>query len=571
MPAVIRPKTSKIPTFKHSDLLKISAETSFEDFFQCLWPILEPGTDLKWNWHLAYMCRFMAHFAASYDPDRAPGVPDVEDRRPLKYVLNVPPGSGKSSVAGKAYCLWRWALTGGAERLVFVSYDQSLLNNQANQVIEVLQHPIWQAAFPDATLKVDRPAASEFWLKGGGCRFSTTPRAKLTGRHFTAAVIDDSLKADEALNEVATEAVVRWYTGTLPTRAKEPSRFPICNVMQRLSQRDLAEYMLQQSEEGTPTAHLCLPMRYQAHNPHDKGHPFPDCKDPRKADGDLLFPERWDEATVRGLEIALKSQASGQLQQSPVLQDDALFPETSLNHQVTWNGPQDSAAPMRMVTTWDFSAGGTADTNSRCVGVLIGATRDPGPTLAQLRGTVFQRKLGHAGPPVPCPLAQALTGPRGPEYYIILDWVAGHWTYPQQKQEFLKAVGRWSGWGAWKHLIEKKANGAPLIQDLGNQVRGIEAVIPLGSKEERARVHTDLVKAGQLVFNSRPLDFRMAQGPEAVTADDIRAEMAAFPAGQNDDFVDALTQGLAHFQGGPHRGLEALADIARRINDGSFQ
>ena len=68
---------------------------------------------------------------------------------------------------------------------------------------------------------------------------------------------------------------------------------------------------------GDEWDHLCLPARYEI------GHPTPTRSslgftDPRTAEGDLLWPNRIDEKTLKNLERSLGTYAAaGQLQQRP--------------------------------------------------------------------------------------------------------------------------------------------------------------------------------------------------------------------------------------------------------------
>ncbi len=89
-------------------------------------------------------------------------------------------------------------------------------------------------------------------------------------------------------------------------------------------------------------------------------------------------------------------------------------------------------------------------------------------------------------------------------------------------------------------LIEKKANGAPIIQLLRNEF-GDDSVIPFEpgsrSKELRASAVSPACEAGRVII---PHD------GEASWVDSWLSEMESFPKGQHDDQVDATTQALLH-------------------------
>lgn len=84
-------------------------------------------------------------------------------------------------------------------------------------------------------------------------------------------------------------------------------------------------------------------------------------------------------------------------------------------------------------------------------------------------------------------------------------------------------------------LIEDKANGPAVIDTLKKSVPGIIPIEPDGSKLARAHAVTSYWEAGN-VWLPHP--------DVAPWVKDLVAELTTFPAGANDDQVDALTQGL---------------------------
>jgi len=87
-------------------------------------------------------------------------------------------------------------------------------------------------------------------------------------------------------------------------------------------------------------------------------------------------------------------------------------------------------------------------------------------------------------------------------------------------------------------VIEKKANGAPIIQLLKNQFGDsyVDAFEPgARSKEVRASAVSPVCEAGMVIIPTPD---------EAPWVREWLTEMTAFPKGRNDDQVDATTQAL---------------------------
>jgi predicted phage terminase large subunit-like protein len=87
-------------------------------------------------------------------------------------------------------------------------------------------------------------------------------------------------------------------------------------------------------------------------------------------------------------------------------------------------------------------------------------------------------------------------------------------------------------------LIEDKANGPAIIRTLSLKLPGIVAVMPEGGKEARANAMEPSIKNG---------NYYLPDGADWVP--DFVSELGAFPAGAQDDQVDALSQAHIHLIG----------------------
>src|ERR1700694_6338818 len=86
------------------------AECSLADFVRQAWPVLEPKTPYRENWHHELLIEAREAVAAG------------EIRR---LIINVPPRSGKSLLASILFPVWIW-LGNPAERFLFASYSSAL-------------------------------------------------------------------------------------------------------------------------------------------------------------------------------------------------------------------------------------------------------------------------------------------------------------------------------------------------------------------------------------------------------------------------------------------------------------
>jgi hypothetical protein len=93
------------------DLLdRVLAERSFAEFVRQAWVVLEPKTPFLGNWHIDLLAEYLEAVAAG----------DI-----TRFIINVPPRSGKSLLATIFLPCWVW-LRNPAERFMFASYSASL-------------------------------------------------------------------------------------------------------------------------------------------------------------------------------------------------------------------------------------------------------------------------------------------------------------------------------------------------------------------------------------------------------------------------------------------------------------
>ena len=116
---------------------------------------------------------------------------------------------------------------------------------------------------------------------------------------------------------------------------------------------------------------------------------------------------------------------------------------------------------------------------------------------------------------------------------FLLDQTRARLDMPATKEAVRLLSERWPRAAA--KLVEDKANGPAVIQELRHQLPGLIEVKPEGGKVARAHAVSPMVEAGN-VYLPHPM---LVPWVEA-----FLEEMAAFPNGRHDDQVDAMTQAL---------------------------
>lgn len=309
---------------------------SLADFVKLAWPVIEPGQPYVHGPHIDVMCEALERVASG------------ETRRLL---INVPPGTSKSTICGVFFPMWLWGPQGRpSSRIVGVAHEQTLGIRDNLKCRRLAASDWYQQLWGDTVqLTKDQNAKINFENTATGFRQVATP-SNITGRRGDFVILDDPLSAENANSEAEREKVNLWFREALPTRLNNPDSSSIIVVMQRLHERDVSGLIL---SEELGYEHLMLPMRYDV----ARGDP----KDWRETEGELLFPARFSAETVAELEKTLGPYATaGQLQQRPAPREGGLF-------KPSWFQIIDAlpaGRPIRTVRAWDLAATKKAATNN---------------------------------------------------------------------------------------------------------------------------------------------------------------------------------------------------------------
>jgi predicted phage terminase large subunit-like protein len=143
---------------------------------------------------------------------------DVIEKRSPRLMLLVPPRHGKSTLASQTFPAWHLGHCPHHE-IINVGYNLDLPTRFSRRVREIIQMPEYAAVFPDTVLDKNS-AAVEAWLttKRGG--FTAAGRGGgITGKGAHILTVDDPLKnLEEADNFEIREKLEDWYFAAAYTR-----------------------------------------------------------------------------------------------------------------------------------------------------------------------------------------------------------------------------------------------------------------------------------------------------------------------------------------------------------------
>lgn len=389
---------------------------SFSEFAKAAWKVLEPRAELKWGWALDAIC---VHLEA------------VSSGEITKLLMNVPPGCMKSLLTGVMFPAWEWTNPAKrAYRYLGTAHKQPLALRDNLKCRRLIQSRWYQDRWP-IQLTTDQNAKTKFENAETGFR-EAMAFSGMTGSRGDRVLLDDPLSVDDANSEAALLAAELTFTEALPTRLNDPDKSATIVIMQRLHESDTSGLILSRNLGFT---HLMLPMRFE---PGRRCSTVLGFSDPRKVDGELLFPERFSEKAVAGLERTMGEYATaGQFQQRPTPRGGGMF---KTKHVMYW--PAKSALPDFQYVVQSYDTAFTDKTAND-------------PTACTVWGVFTHNKKK-------CVLLldawdERLTYPKlRPK--ILADWKA---VYGQDSKNQMKPGRR-----ADAVLVEEKGSGISLIQDL---------------------------------------------------------------------------------------------------------
>jgi predicted phage terminase large subunit-like protein len=450
----------------HAAVLAALLRSDLRFFTRKCFETILPGTPYLPNWHIDAIAHELMRVRAG---------------ETARLLINQPPRSLKSICVSVAYVAW---LLGHdpTRRVIVVSYSNDFAAELHRQFRMVIDAPWYRALFP--AMRPARDSGMELVTTRGGSRYATSVGGTLTGRGADIIIIDDPLKAEDAMSELARRRVIDWYGGTLVSRLNDKENGPIIVVMQRLHENDLAGHLL--GHGGWH--HLDLP----AIAVEDSVIPIGPGRQHIRRRDDVLHPERESREVLDRIKAEIGSlMFSAQYQQRPVPLEGNLIRR---NWFRSYDRPPAIGPGDRIVQSWDIAMmTGEANDYSVCTTWHI----------------------------------------VGSDFYLI-DVFRDRLQYPDLRRKIASLAARY---GAGTIIIEKAGPGLTLLQDLRRDPPP-GMIRPIGHKPEGS-------KTDRMVAQSAKIEAGHVHLPSAAQwLGSFLLELLGFPHGRHDDQVDSVSQFL---------------------------
>lgn len=410
----------------------------------------------------------------------------------------LPPQTGKSEIVSRSFPAWMLGVNPNA-RIILASYSADLATSFNRDCQKIMTSQQYAEIFPNTRINNKRVVTTSEWkrtanffevIEKRGYLFSVGVGGSTTGRAADILIIDDPIKDYvDACSAVMRQRRIDWFNTVAQTRLSKDGHIILMHT--RWHETDLAGYLLkaQEMDEGsTQWEVISIPA---AGNPGAK---YRHVKDVREKD-DPLWPEfKGDRAHIQKVKTDVGERAWSSLyQQEPKVQGGNIIKEEWIKLYTELPFKLQNLQPGNMIQSWDlqFKKTGTSFT--------------VGMTIAKY----------------------------GEDFYLLAIWRKKADIIDTQTAmlDMAKAFPM-----CHTVLVEDKANGPAILTLLKNKINGMIPVLPELSKDERLHIIAPIFEAGHV--------FIPANHPETK---EIINELTTFPASENDDIVDAFSQGLTHF------------------------
>lgn len=442
-------------------------------------------------------------------------------------VINAPPRIGKTELCFVMFPAWVWAKN-PSQKFLCTAYSRALSIKASVSCRRLIKSDWYQNLWGDA-FRLTREVSSKQHFDNDkyGERLSTSFTSATTGFGGDFILIDDPNDVLKIESDKLRERVYEIYSGVISSRVQNMKTTCQLIVQQRTHTQDLSGCVL--NSKFSNWTHLFLPMEYDVDyncKTYVNGKLF--WKDPRKVEGDLLWPQGCGEQELEDQKQKFNFDSykiSGQLQQRPSPKGGGLFKKEWFQY---WD--EDSLPAFSfIIQSWDTALTTNVDScYSACT--TWGIFNYKNITNVMLL-SLFQDKIEY-----PDLRIRAMT--------LADDFTMTNYSDALHPHLWLKNNSR--GKRPDITLIEAKVNGYCLHSDLCRTNVPALKFNPnaYGDKYARARVTSHLFENGRVWLRKEYPHFAYPTYSSSIFLN----AATSFPKGEGKDIIDSASQALIYAQ-----------------------
>jgi predicted phage terminase large subunit-like protein len=413
-----------------------------------------------------------------------------------RLIINMPPRHTKSEFA--SYLLPAWFLGKFPNKKIIQSSNTAeLAVGFGRKVRNLVDGELYSKVFPNVALRHDSKAAGRWSTNENGEYFAIGVGGTVTGKGADLLIIDDPHSEQEAK-----------LADSDPTIFDSVYEWYTSGPRQRLQPGGAIVIVM------TRWAKRDLTGRVVKDSVQRGGDEWEVIEFPAILPSDKpLWPEFWNYEELAALRAELpNSKWQAQYQQNPTSESAAII------KREWWRIWHDDRPPHCQFTlmAWDtaYEKSTRADYSACTIWGIFNHPDDSGVEQANI---------------------------------ILLNAIRDRVEFPELKRLVLRMT---KDWEPDSTIIEKKASGAPLIYELRSMGVPVQEFTPVKGNDKITRINavSDLFASGRV------------WAPNTNWAEEVIDEVASFPAGDHDDYVDTVSLALMRFRKGGYIRTELDED-----------
>lgn len=441
-----------------------------------------------------YMCRKWVKYKEVHIelPPLSSDIDIIDVRQNKQNInINVPPRHSKSMIFNVLGPVWLWL--NQPIKVASVSHTTSLASEMNGKRIKVLNSEKFKFFFEDEVW-LDTNARGKLVDTRGGELYSIA-RESFTG-HGADIIINDDLTNAETARRDREEMNSAWnyYQNTMPSRINDRNNYIIMNIQQRLAPNDITGHILSDTKLAEQYAFIVLPAIF-------KKKTYVVCPISGKVfvfePGDCLWPERFGDYQALRYEVG-EAVFETQYLQNPIASDKTVIKSDMIIEKDLNEIPSIEQADM-IYASHDFPV---KDKDS-----------------SDFLGSILAYRVGATLYIRDC-LEKRMAFVKSVQYVKQLDT-----HYPGIIQ-----------------VIEDKANGSPILQQLNDEVAGMQAFQPgTASKTQRLESASLYMSSGNVIFVKNKFNNLSKSYELSDALSNLKTRLLNFPFVEHDDIIDAFS------------------------------